>query len=222
MILRYIYGGRLSLEEYDTSDIIKILIAANELNQSDNKPESKIITKEINSKSIDSKIITFQHAELISKWINRLENTDKMNSPYEFKLILRGSRDGFSPRKFHKICDYQPHTISIIKVKDSDEIFGGYNPIIWKSDHGSFGTTKDSFIFSFKNKENVEENILSRAKYEEYAICNDSNFGSAFGCYEFVLCGGDNMGAETVCYGSVGEFSKSSVEEYEVFQIMNN
>ncbi|UZO20040.1 uncharacterized protein OCT59_011301 [Rhizophagus irregularis] len=31
MILRYIYGGRLSLEEYDTSDIIKILIAANEL-----------------------------------------------------------------------------------------------------------------------------------------------------------------------------------------------
>ncbi|GBB99640.1 hypothetical protein RclHR1_03590015 [Rhizophagus clarus] len=32
IILRYIYGGRLSLEEYDTSDIIKILITANELN----------------------------------------------------------------------------------------------------------------------------------------------------------------------------------------------
>ena len=28
---RYIYGGRISLEEYDTSDIIKILIAASEL-----------------------------------------------------------------------------------------------------------------------------------------------------------------------------------------------
>src|SRR3954453_17912749 len=28
---RYIYGGRLSLEEYDTSDIINILIAASEL-----------------------------------------------------------------------------------------------------------------------------------------------------------------------------------------------
>ena len=28
---RYIYGGRLSLEEYDISDIIKILVAANEL-----------------------------------------------------------------------------------------------------------------------------------------------------------------------------------------------
>ncbi|GBB93218.1 hypothetical protein RclHR1_21300001 [Rhizophagus clarus] len=32
MVLRYIYGGRLSLEEYDTSDIIKILVASSELN----------------------------------------------------------------------------------------------------------------------------------------------------------------------------------------------
>ncbi|GET03243.1 kinase-like domain-containing protein [Rhizophagus clarus] len=31
MVLRYIYGGRLSLEEYDTSDIIKILVASSEL-----------------------------------------------------------------------------------------------------------------------------------------------------------------------------------------------
>ncbi|RIA83357.1 hypothetical protein C1645_466916 [Glomus cerebriforme] len=31
IILRYIYGGRLSLEEYDISDIIKILVTANEL-----------------------------------------------------------------------------------------------------------------------------------------------------------------------------------------------
>ena len=37
-------------------------------NQPNNKMGPKI-TKEINSKSIDSKIITFQHAELISKWI---------------------------------------------------------------------------------------------------------------------------------------------------------
>ncbi|GET03214.1 kinase-like domain-containing protein [Rhizophagus clarus] len=39
MVLRYIYGGRLSLEEYDTSDIIKILVASN---QSNNNPEPSI------------------------------------------------------------------------------------------------------------------------------------------------------------------------------------
>ncbi|GBB94932.1 hypothetical protein RclHR1_24440001 [Rhizophagus clarus] len=31
IILRYIYSGKISLNEYDTSDIIKILIAGNEL-----------------------------------------------------------------------------------------------------------------------------------------------------------------------------------------------
>ncbi|CAB4421474.1 unnamed protein product [Rhizophagus irregularis] len=32
IILRYIYGGKISLEDYDTFDIVKILIAASELN----------------------------------------------------------------------------------------------------------------------------------------------------------------------------------------------
>ena len=31
-LFRYIYGGSLSIEKYDTLDIIKILVAANELN----------------------------------------------------------------------------------------------------------------------------------------------------------------------------------------------
>ncbi|GES83729.1 carbohydrate-binding module family 13 protein [Rhizophagus clarus] len=90
-------------------------------------------TKKISSRNIDSKIITIQHAELISKWIDRLEITDVLKNLYEFKLIFRGSRAGLTPKKFHEICDNKSHTISIIKVKDSNEILGGYNPIIWES-----------------------------------------------------------------------------------------
>ena len=59
----------------------------------DSRPSDK-------SKNIDSKIITFQHAELISKWIERLEITDKMKNSYEFKLLFRGSRDGLSGKRF--------------------------------------------------------------------------------------------------------------------------
>ncbi|UZO06310.1 uncharacterized protein OCT59_026639 [Rhizophagus irregularis] len=123
-------------------------------------PKPKI-TKEIRSESIDSNIITIQHVELISRWIDKLRVTDKTKNVYEFNLILRGSRDGFSPSKFHEICDNKYHTISIIKVKDSDEILGGYNPEMWKSNF-SDSNTNDSFIFSFKNKENIEDYILSR------------------------------------------------------------
>ncbi|UZO03046.1 uncharacterized protein OCT59_023459 [Rhizophagus irregularis] len=351
MILRYIYGGRLSLEEYDTSDIIKILVASSELNlqelithlqlflienkkdwmeqnfnliyktsfennsflelrnfctelmskepekifnsidfislsenclvsliqhdnfqmsdiqvwerilkwgiaqnpelssdplsylkddfntlkntlqryfiiQPNNKPEPKTITKEINTKSIDSRIITFQHAELISKWIDKLEITDKIKNLYGFKLILRGSRDGFSFRKFHEICDNKPRTVSIIKVKDSNEILGGYNPIVWESNHDVFGTTKDSFIFSFKNKENIENYVLSRVKNEIYAIYNHIDGGPLFGCGDFFLYG--KYGYDRSCCYYSGYYDKLiretkdhfSVEEYEIFQIL--
>ena len=51
--------------------------------------------KEIHSKNIDSRIITLQHAELISKWVDKLKITDEIKNSYEFKLILRGSRDGW-------------------------------------------------------------------------------------------------------------------------------
>ncbi|CAB4403734.1 unnamed protein product [Rhizophagus irregularis] len=194
------------------------------MDQQNNNPEQpKITTKETSSKSIDSKIITIQHAELISKWIDRLEITDKIKNSYEFKLILRGSRDGFSSQKFHEICDNQSHTITIIKVKNSNEILGGYNPIVWKSDYGH-DITKDSFIFSFKNKENIEDYILSRVKDEEHAILNSSFLGPTFGIDSLSFYG-KNRGC---CFYS-GRYDKSiretvdfPVEEYEIFQIIKD
>ncbi|UZO02859.1 uncharacterized protein OCT59_021337 [Rhizophagus irregularis] len=277
IILRYIYGGSLFLEEYDISDIIKILIAANELGlqelipylesflienkkhcmkqnfdliyqttyendsflelqkyctdliskesnkifnsprftsvpekllvtiikndnhqmneiqelyndlleyflDSDNEPIKKSephIVKEIQSKNIDSKIITNQQAELISKWIDKLETTDKS---YEFKLLYRDSHNEFGVfgslfryKKCQNACKNQFRTVTIYKVRDSNEILGGYNPIEWKFD-GSYGITNDSFIFSFKNS----DIILSRIRNEKDAICNGFTEGPSF------------------------------------------
>ncbi|RIA81424.1 hypothetical protein C1645_837040 [Glomus cerebriforme] len=190
------------------------------------------ITKEISLNDNDSKIITFQHAELISKWIDRLEIPNKI---YEFKLILRGSNDGFSSSKFHEICDNQSHTISIIKVKDSsvphsliiigNEILGGYNPIKWRSNY-SHSATKDSFIFSFKNRDSVENYILSRVKKKNCAIFNSYDCGPSFGrdlilheknfCYEGYCNKNyyEKLIRETTNY--------FSVEDYEIFQIMKD
>src|SRR5438045_9772457 len=112
-----------------------------------------------NLKNIDSKIITYQHAELISKWIG----ITKKKNTYEFKLLFRGSRDGATTRKFHEICDNQSRTVTIVKVTGSNEILGGYNPIEWKSDN-SYASTKDSFIFSFKDNDRIGDYVLSRLK----------------------------------------------------------
>ena len=48
--------------------------------------------------------------------------------PYKFQLLLRGSRDGFTPKTFHDLCDNKPVTNTFIKVKGTEEILGGYNP----------------------------------------------------------------------------------------------
>ena len=40
-------------------------------------------------------------------FFERLEITVKIKDSYEFKLMLRVSHDGFTPEKFHEICDSQ-------------------------------------------------------------------------------------------------------------------
>ncbi|CAB4438891.1 unnamed protein product [Rhizophagus irregularis] len=91
---------------------------------------------------IDSKIINLNIASLISRWIDKFDNKSKFSYtrefylPYKFELLLRGSRDGFTPRKFHELCDNIPCTLTLIKVKGTEEIIGGYNPTVWKSPDG--------------------------------------------------------------------------------------
>ncbi|PKC63572.1 hypothetical protein RhiirA1_422587 [Rhizophagus irregularis] len=180
-------------------------------------------------KNVDSNIITFKHAEIISKWIDKLSTTDKLTSSYKFELILRGSRDGFSPGKFHEICDNQSCTVSVIKVKNSNEILGGYNPIEWKHDERAYGTTNDSFIFSFESVDSVENHILSRVKNEQYAIFNVRNCGPLFGNQGGDLTiWGDNFNFYERSYCRKRSYKKRirktedsfSVEECEVFQII--
>ncbi|PKY17882.1 hypothetical protein RhiirB3_404799, partial [Rhizophagus irregularis] len=129
----------------------------------DSRPNDKSRIQNINSK-----IITFQHAELISKWIDKLDITDKSTSSCEFKLILRGSRDGFESDIFHEICNNRSCTVTIVKVKGNNQILGGYNPIEWKSGR-VYGATKDSFIFSFENGDDINKHILSRVINDNYA-----------------------------------------------------
>jgi hypothetical protein len=187
-------------------------------------------TKKFSIKNIDSNIITDQHAELISKWIDGSEiRADGMKNLYEFKLIFRGSCDGFSPGYFHESCDNQSRTVTIIKVKESDEILGGYNPSVWDSDYndddecdecvGVNSNTEESFIFSFKD--GIENYILSCIEDNERAIFNNVNRGPSFGYGDLDFYGNYgfcvNYSYEKPIRETDDEFL---VEEYEVFQVV--
>ncbi|CAB4437692.1 unnamed protein product [Rhizophagus irregularis] len=109
-------------------DLLKTFLSIHPYSRSSSKSKRRN-NIDIDTKVIDSKIITIQHFELISKWIDKLNITDNLASSYEFKSMPRGSRDGFATSKFYEICDNQPRIITIVKVKDSDKILGGYNPL---------------------------------------------------------------------------------------------
>ncbi|RIB27887.1 hypothetical protein C2G38_1662692 [Gigaspora rosea] len=189
-------------------------------------PPRKKVTAQLpprNVITLSSSIITLQHAAEISSWIDRHSTIyDTTEIPYEFKLLLRGSRDGFESEVFHKLCDNIPGTVVVVKINSTNEILGGYNPLIWKVGSG-FVVTIYSFIFSLKNG-NFNESILSRVKYGSRAIYyGNIKQGPWFSMKDFGMGDGNDPkkwwcrkdAYEKPIRTSDGWFS---IDEYEVFQ----
>ncbi|RHZ67611.1 hypothetical protein Glove_300g108 [Diversispora epigaea] len=156
------------------------IVSTPELPSRVNEPFSTIINNE-------------EHVAELSSWIDRKSTTYSLsNIPYEFQLILRGSRDGFRPKTFWEICNGHAGTIVLAKVAGTDEIVGGYNPLTWdNSTKGGYMETNDSFIFSLKNG-NIQNSILSRVIDSigalSYHDSNDQNTdGPWFGHNEFMM-----------------------------------
>ncbi|RHZ89489.1 hypothetical protein Glove_13g62 [Diversispora epigaea] len=185
-----------------------------------------------------STIISEEHAAEISSWIDRKTTTyPTSNIPYKFELILSGTRDGFAPQTFWNICHGYTNTVVIAKVKGTDEILGGYNPLAWdNSNHetSQWMETKDSFIFSLKNG-NIQNSILSRVKNTQHGIsnmskCSQNKFGPHFG--DFYLCSGKSdftLDNRNYCnikgdyyYKPVSTSYRFSIVNYEVFQTVRN
>ncbi|GES97543.1 kinase-like domain-containing protein [Rhizophagus clarus] len=96
MVLRYIYGGSLSLEEYDTLDIIKILVASNELKYLGKVyPYKKIIPKDMREN-------LFRHfmdqsnsnpEPIITKEVDSITISSTQKNEKDFNMIVDGIND---------------------------------------------------------------------------------------------------------------------------------
>ncbi|RHZ76267.1 hypothetical protein Glove_199g152 [Diversispora epigaea] len=184
---------------------------------------------------LPSTIITYEHVAEISCWIDRKSSTYSLtNIPYEFQLILRGSINGFAPQTFWDTCHGHVSTVVIMKVKGTEEILGGYNPLVWDANTGSrWDRADDSFIFSLKNG-NIQNSILSRVKSRVYAIynypkANQTTHGPNFGNTLFMYSPSSNFTVEndSVRCGNPGCYENSvrttghcSIVDYEVFKVI--
>ncbi|RHZ72894.1 hypothetical protein Glove_236g53 [Diversispora epigaea] len=176
--IRYFSFSNEDLEHRLFSDINIKLITPNKPISSIVLPPRKILNTILPTRitpiPLTSNIITNEHALEISSWIDKKETPYIENNPYEFKLLVRGSRDGFDVKTFYNICDKVSKTIIILKVEGTGEILGGYNPLELENNNNRQKFTKDSFIFSLKTA-NMKNSILSLAFNSISSIRNMPN-----------------------------------------------
>src|SRR6266511_3234673 len=115
------------------------------------------------------KLLTLQMKCLISNWIDYKDGLyDQNYLPYKFKLIYQGTKDGFPRSVFEQKCYNIEETVTIIKIKETGELVGGYYPVCWNIkekplDEYYWIKTDKSFIFKIDGDE-INNSILSRIK----------------------------------------------------------
>ncbi|RHZ76294.1 hypothetical protein Glove_199g138 [Diversispora epigaea] len=208
-------------------DLKKHFMAPDQLLESIILPPRTTFVLELPTR-ITKSIISREHEAEISSWIDRKSSIYSLaNTPYDFHLILRGSKDGFVPQTFWNTCH----------VKETDEILGGFNPLAWNNTNAinsSWGKTNDSFIFSLKNG-NIQNSFLSRVKTRDNAIWNPCKahqvtYGPCFGNNLYMYSSSSNFTLDnnSACNRSYNNYEKPirttsngfSIVDYEVFKII--
>lgn len=132
------------------------------------------IEPEIN---LDSTILTdTKHAKVIRNFLSQDGHGTGLI------LLYRGSRDGMDSRSFHKKCDDQGPTVTVIKSSEG-YIFGGFSEAPWKS-KGGYVQAQKSFLYGLSchgGKEPVKMEHRQTGIYKEYSIYCDSILGPTFG-----------------------------------------
>jgi hypothetical protein len=171
--------------------------------------------------NIDSVIINLNHVAIFANWIHRKEKIPEY-IPYNFNLLYRASRDGNTAATFHEKCDNKGATIVVVKITNSEQIVGGYNPLSWDTSLG-WKSTYDSFIFSFTNENDLKNTKVSYSNGNKKSIYNYKNCGPAFGG------GCDFYFDKGIWYSNVSGWcsylkidipGNFKADDYEVFQVV--
>jgi hypothetical protein len=127
-------------------------------------------------------------------------------SPFEifrgrqFRLLWRGSRDGFGAAEFHKRCDGRPRTLTIVRDTQGN-IFGGFAAVAWESRvwNGKWGgqdncfkadSSLESWLFTVVNPHGMRPRRFPlKPETKSLAIICDASRGPDFGRGDLVVRG---------------------------------
>ena len=115
----------------------------------------------------DERILQKRDINLIVSWINPSKHL-KLN------LIYKATRDGDSPKNFHKKVDGKKNTVTVI-LTDQGYRCGGFISKEWNTSGEYNKNDVNSFLFSLERRENYLVNL------DEFTNYNNINYGPTFG-----------------------------------------
>mgnify|MGYP000856086397 FL=1 len=175
---------------------------------------------------MDSKIVKkSSDIGMIRNWLS--------SDPFSitFKLLLRGTRDGFLASTFHKKCDNKKNTLVLVKT-DFGKVCGGFTELDW-SFINNYKKQSSSFLFSVDHKAKFP---LKDESFHQYSIAYLNNslavFGGGFDLHLADRCNENWISTSNFGHSyDPGKFAGSDVRntltggsnfkvlEYEVFQV---
>jgi len=195
---------------------------------------------------VDSTIIKGKHVALIGSWIDK-KNTTYTKSPYDFKLLYRASRDGFTVAKFRELCGNISGTVVVCKISGCGKIVGGYNSTNWGNVNYNYNQRREQylnvnynqhreqylndnnvFIFSFGDGKDLKTAKLGRKTSGGYAIAYHSSYGPYF--YNDLCIGQNGQPSGWYQYGNYtptifednsGQRENFQLDDYEVLQVVS-
>jgi hypothetical protein len=114
-----------------------------------------------------------------------IEQQMKLNKLYgkedeRWMLIYKATRDGFGGSDFHRCCNSQGPTMTVIQSKDGGYLFGGYTSISWRS-VGNYVEDKDGpFLFTLTNPHGIPPTKYPN-KDVQHSIYDRRDYGPTFG-----------------------------------------
>jgi hypothetical protein len=97
----------------------------------------------------------------------------------EFKLLYRGSRDGFDGSVFDRLCDGKGPTVTVVQTPNGS-VFGGYASVSWDSSNGLWVSAPGCFLFTLRNTRSLPPQTFALTK-PQYAMLCTANCGPTFG-----------------------------------------
>ncbi len=98
-------------------------------------------------------------------FVEKLNEWAGCESNQKWRLLYKGSRDGFQAKPFHDKCDNQGATYTIVKSRNNT--FGGYNPVSWTSQRGYSNGKHKFFIFTISK---VFPHVMHNKRVVQIAI----------------------------------------------------